>query len=370
MAVITYKCPNCGGELQFDPETQKYKCPYCLSVLSQEEADAAAGNGSFSGDGEKSDQAFQNAQTEHADSFEYREDAAQEGREEAVLFTCPSCGAELVTDDTTAATFCYYCHNPVVLSGRLSGDYLPDKIIPFQLTKEKAREDFLSFVRKRKFTPSAFFSGNQIEKLSGVYYPYWVCRASGHGSLRAEGTKVRVWITGKVEYTETKVYEVEREGDFSMEELPKSALSKADHQLSQGVWPYDLAGCQPFRMSYLSGFLAEKRDLERTDFQAEFDREIQEFGKNAMRESVEGYSTVAVHDSRVEDVKQDWDYVLLPVWALTYKGKNGKTYYYAMNGQNGKFAGALPVDAGKLAALFFAVALPVLVLCLIGGYLL
>ena len=142
MAVITYKCPNCGGELKFDPETQKYKCPYCLSVLSQEEADAAAGNGSFSGDGEKSDQAFQNAQTEDADSFEYREDAAQEGREEAVLFTCPSCGAELVTDDTTAATFCYYCHNPVVLSGRLSGDYLPDKIIPFQLTKEKARKTF------------------------------------------------------------------------------------------------------------------------------------------------------------------------------------------------------------------------------------
>ena len=41
-----------------------------------------------------------------------------------------------------------------------------------------------------------------------------------------------------------------------------------------------------------------------------------------------------------------------------------------MNGQNGKFAARVPVDAGKLAALFFAVALPVLVLCLIGGYLL
>lgn len=25
MAVISFKCPNCDGELIFDPETQKYK---------------------------------------------------------------------------------------------------------------------------------------------------------------------------------------------------------------------------------------------------------------------------------------------------------------------------------------------------------
>ena len=47
---------------------------------------------------------------------------------EAVLYTCPSCGAEIVTDSTTAATFCYYCHNPVVLSGRVSGEFLPDLV--------------------------------------------------------------------------------------------------------------------------------------------------------------------------------------------------------------------------------------------------
>ena len=40
MAIISFKCPNCGGELIFDPATQKYKCEYCNSLFTQEELDA------------------------------------------------------------------------------------------------------------------------------------------------------------------------------------------------------------------------------------------------------------------------------------------------------------------------------------------
>ena len=39
MAVISFKCPNCDGELIFDPATQKYKCEYCISTFTQEELD-------------------------------------------------------------------------------------------------------------------------------------------------------------------------------------------------------------------------------------------------------------------------------------------------------------------------------------------
>ena len=30
---------------------------------------------------------------------------------------------------------------------------------------------------------------------------------------------------------------------------------------------------------------------------------------------------------------ESWKYLLVPVWVLTYRGKNDKIYYYAMNGQ-------------------------------------
>ena len=76
MATITFKCPNCGGGLQFDPASQKYKCEYCLSAFTQEELEKLQPDGT-------SDQKVP----------------------QAVIYTCPSCGAEIVTDETTAATF-------------------------------------------------------------------------------------------------------------------------------------------------------------------------------------------------------------------------------------------------------------------------
>ena len=43
MATVSMKCPNCGGELIFDPKSRKYKCEYCgsdfaLDEISTEEA--------------------------------------------------------------------------------------------------------------------------------------------------------------------------------------------------------------------------------------------------------------------------------------------------------------------------------------------
>ena len=42
MAAITYKCPTCGGGLIFEPETQKYKCEYCLSRFMQADLEGQA----------------------------------------------------------------------------------------------------------------------------------------------------------------------------------------------------------------------------------------------------------------------------------------------------------------------------------------
>ncbi|MGH2245636.1 TFIIB-type zinc ribbon-containing protein, partial [Enterococcus faecalis] len=54
------------------------------------------------------------------------------------IFNCASCGAQIVTDATTAATYCYYCHNRVVLARRLSGEFLPENVLPFSIEKDEA----------------------------------------------------------------------------------------------------------------------------------------------------------------------------------------------------------------------------------------
>lgn len=171
MAVISFKCPNCDGELIFDPSTQKYKCEYCFSLFSQEELDAmkpsqttepqnadAAGAGKASGkpeDKKQSQPGNKAGSGTEKDNTENKESDKEAGKEaDAVTYTCPSCGAQIVTDATTAATFCYYCHNPVVLGGRLEGKFLPDQVIPFAVSREDAEKGFKDYVCKKKFVPS------------------------------------------------------------------------------------------------------------------------------------------------------------------------------------------------------------------------
>ena len=114
MSAITYKCPNCDGGLVFDPESGTYACEYCLSKFTQEELTS------------ESAESQQGAEPQQS----------AESQQSAVVYHCPSCGAEIITDETTAATFCFYCHNPIVLAGKLEGEYLPDGIIPFKITKD------------------------------------------------------------------------------------------------------------------------------------------------------------------------------------------------------------------------------------------
>ena len=186
MAAITYKCPNCDGGLVFDPASQKYHCEYCLSDFTQEEL-------------ERLSPEMNRRELEYQEPDCREPNRREPGSAEAqpVLYTCPSCGSQIVTDETTAAAFCYYCHNPVVLAGRLEGQFRPDYVIPFQIDRQKAEEIFSQWIGRKRYVPEAFYNKKQIESMSGVYFPIgftaagwtasWTPRGpgSGHGIPQA-----------------------------------------------------------------------------------------------------------------------------------------------------------------------------------------
>ena len=188
------------------------------------------------------------------------------------------------------------------------------------------------------------------------------------GKLQGEGKKIRVWRTGDTEYTETKFYHVEREGEVDLKNLAENALQKANVQLVKGVLPYQFNEMKDFNMGYLSGFMAEKRDIEQKAVEGNMQATMKNSAEKLMRESVQGYNALSVNSFGVVPKKEDWSYALLPVWTVTYKGKDGKIYYYSMNGQTGKVFGELPVDYGKVTLTGIISAVVVLIIALIGGY--
>jgi predicted RNA-binding Zn-ribbon protein involved in translation (DUF1610 family) len=372
MDVITHKCPNCGGALTFDPSDQKFHCPFCLSIFTEDEVTAF-------------EQKQKEAQMANGDSIENQpinEDTepalkeavtekAEEKAAEMDLFLCPSCGAEIVTDATTAATYCYFCHNPVVLSGRLSGEFLPNKVLPFAIEKEEATAKFLEWAKKKWFVPRDFFNQAQVEKLTGVYFPYWAVDAELDGQLSGTGTSLRIWRVGEIEYTEHKQYAVSRQGKMRVNDLIKNALSKNTQQkMVTGVQPFPLEKAVDFRSQYLAGFQAEKRDIEYQALKNEVQQELSGYAENLLSSTVNGYTSFNRTQRDVEITKETNHYVLLPVWLVTYRADDSSknAFYYAMNGQTGKVSGVLPISYKRLgfssAAIFAIIAL----LGMIGGY--
>ncbi len=347
-ATLTYQCPNCGAGLMFDAEKQRFACEFCLSEFTEDEARAA------------------NAENDRAE----RESAAREYNEHMVEYACNACGAHVVADENTVASFCCYCHNPVVLVGKLSGQMRPDRIIPFHYDKQAAEETFIRFAKKKWFLPRDFFSKRQVEKITGIYYPFWITDADTDSAMNAHATRVRVWRVGNVEYTETSNFNIHRRGEIHFEDITTAALSEADKKMLEGILPYPSEALQEFSAPYLSGFQAKKRDIERDALSGEVRERMNDYAGQLFRSTVHGYNAVNIQNTNVNVQKSHWEYALLPLWILNWRDRCGRTFTYAMNGHTGKVYGELPVSLAKLGILLGAIAIPITaILTWLGGIL-
>ena len=304
MAVITYKCPNCDGGLIFDPESQKFHCEYCLSYFSEEELQNNAPS--------SEDETRSSEQTQEAPV----------SPDTTVIYTCPSCGAEVVTDETTAATFCFYCHNPVVLSGKLDGNYRPDQVVPFQIDRDTAVNEFLKWARKKKFVPRNFYSKKQLEKITGVYFPYWITDGDVYADLNTVCTRVRSWRSGDTQYTETSYYDVRRSGNIHFSDMTANALQHENLKLIEGIQPFDYSTVKEFHPSFLSGFQAEKRNIEKEQLRESMERCMAQYSNSLLRDSINNYNSVRETGFICNVQNTSWRYLLLPVWILAYKAHN------------------------------------------------
>ncbi len=348
MSTMTFKCPCCGGYLEFDPAQQKFKCLYCGQLLSE------------------SDLQDQSAEKEAAFEAARAEEAPKADKGHLRTYQCQMCGAEIVTDDTTAATRCYFCHSPVVLHDRLDDEFKPDGVIPFKLDKDTAEKQFMEYIRKKKFVDRAFFNGAQLEMFTGVYYPWWYADVEGEAQFDGEGNRTSVTSTMTHIITTTRVYKVQREGRLSFRNMARKALMKADGKLSDGIHPYDVSGIKSYASGYLSGFLAEKRDVAEAAAKEEIIGEANGYAAEMMKQNHSFNSISGNTKFQPSNVKMK--YVLLPAWVLTWKGgKDGAPYYYMMNGQTGRVCGKLPIDKKRLLAAALGVGLAVFLLLCGGG---
>ena len=331
-----YKCPSCGGALEFNSDTQKMKCPFCDSEFTVEEVENAA----------KSDGSLQE------DSMNWTVNAGGEWQsgetDNLKTYVCKSCGGEIVGEGTTAASECPFCGNPVVMTGQFSGALRPDIIIPFKKNKEDAKSAYKKHIAKKKLLPKEFKNENHIDEIKGIYVPFWLFDAQAFGSVKYEATRTRTWRDSKNEYTETSYFDVSREGSAEFAAIPVDGSEKMPDDLMESIEPYSISDGVDFKTAYLSGYLADRYDVDAEQSIDRANARVKKSVEELFRETVNSdYTSVIPKGSYVNVSNGTARYALYPVWLLNTTFKGNK-YTFAMNGQTGKFVGNLPIDKGIL----------------------
>ena len=354
MAVINYECPNCGAEIKFNPATGEGKCDFCLSTFSIEELENIT----------------KRKYQEHLNESDLEPEKHNEEwdnlSEEIKVYSCPRCGAEVISENNTTATFCCYCHSAVVLSDKLAGEFRPSKVIPFKYDKDYATEKLLEWCKKKRFLPSEFSSHKQLEKISGIYVPFWLVDTKVDGQFSATGKVIKTWRQGDYKYTKTDIYSIYRRAKMDFENVPNNASTKLEDKIIESIEPYNYSEMDNFKVAYLPGFLAEKYDRSKKDVFPTVEGRVKTAVNSVLRNSITGYSSVTERGSNTSFEKTEFKYALLPVWLMTYNYKN-KTYVYAMNGQTGKVFGYLPVCKKKLAILYVVLFVVIFAAAYLGG---
>lgn len=331
-ALLEQKCPCCGGAIEFNAGTQNMKCPYCdaeFDVAAMEQAaDASANIGQ--------------------DNFAWQTEASQWQSDEISgmgVYTCKSCGGEIVADATTGATTCPYCDNPVVMTSQFAGGLKPNLIIPFKYDKKQAKEALNKYIASKKMVPKIFKDQNHIDEIKGVYVPHWLFTGTAVATADFTAERVRRWSDSDNNYTETSYFNCYRSGNMNFANVPVDGSSKMDDTLMESIEPFNIGEAKPFSTAYMAGYLADKYDVDLDSSIPRANERVKNSVVSALEKNVmsAGYSVVIPQNSQIEIANGSYAYALYPVWILNTTW-NGKKYTFAMNGQTGKFVGDLPLD--------------------------
>ena len=332
MKTVDHKCPSCNASINYNPKEKNWVCEYCGGKFTLDELKANEEN-------------FKKTSVNESKELKKK---AKEENVEMDQYHCQDCGAEIIADKNTAATFCVYCKNTAILKSRLTDKFAPSKIIPFSKTKDDAINAFKIVGKGRFLMPKEFSDPKNIQELTGVYIPFWLYSCKMKGFVSGKGTKVMTWSTYDYIYTKTDTYNVERGGIYNFENIPVDGSVRFNDAVMNSIEPFKYDELEDFNYSYLSGFLAEKYDVEQNEAKKiTINRAETSTLDDLQSKARGGYATFTPSKKETNVEEESIEYVLLPVWMVNIKYKE-KMYTFAMNGQTGKMIGDIPYSKGKL----------------------
>lgn len=326
-------CPNCASKLVYDINMEALSCEVCGGIFDVEEFDSQYGIKEPEDD-----------EVLDSDYERFRDDDLDRQAHKLMIdvnvFTCQSCGADVMVTNTELSTVCVYCGNSSIVFNRMRKVNKPDGIIPFEVNSSVAKTLLKNKIKKNYFVPKEFKSVKE-ENFIGVYVPYYV------HALRYRDTFV-------VEYYEKddkggKNAPLVRRtilfsGEAVFDRLTTDACVNLNDDLSYRVEPFNLTKVTSFSDEYLYGFYADIPDQDKDlAFQTASDRAIDtvyNYALGKVPNTLEGKIVNSIPE--IEKIS-DPLLILCPIWFYIFDYK-GEKYTSVVNGQTGKVVVGIPVN--------------------------
>lgn len=335
MADLTnFKCPSCGGTLEFNSKSQKMKCPYCDTELDVD---------SFKHEQEdnernlREDSSLEEEVQHGGGQFSDEENAGMES------YLCQSCGGQIVVPKGTGAENCPFCGNPQVMPANFEGTLKPDFIVPFKLDIKAVKAAYLKHLEGKHFLPAVFRDENHISEIRGVYVPYWLFDSHVRARMVFSCENIERYEDSRYRYTKHIYYDAYRKGDIDFSDVPADGSSVMADDLMESIEPFKVEDGVEYQPAYLSGYAANRYDVDEEAVRPRVQDRMAKSTQSEFEKSVTGYDRVKLKSSDIKFKKISAKYVLFPVWLLNTTWR-GQRFTFAMNGQTGRFVGNLPRD--------------------------
>jgi len=356
-----FPCSSCGADLVFEPGDGVLTCPYCGHKEAIPES------------------------TEHVEeqSFEQhlqiRPEQMAKLAANALEVQCQSCGAKSIFTPPEVAGRCEFCGVQIVAQPKSADPILtPGGLLPFCITQQQASTGLKQWLSSRWFAPNGLKYFAQPEAINGIYIPFWTYDTN----TRTDYTGQR----GEHYYVTETYYERDSQGNQVARTrqvrhtrwYPASGtvtvsfddvLIPATQSLSQnrliGLEPWDLQELRPYEPAFLSGFKAQRYQVDLAQGFALAQQVIAPVIESNVRNDIGG------DEQQIDSLATDYfdvtfKHLLLPVYAGAYR-YNGKLFQILVNGRTGEIQGERPYSFWKIALLVVTLLLVIFILVMVFG---
>lgn len=227
-------------------------------------------------------------------------------------------------------------------------------ILPFSVSRKEAVRHIKIWSRQGLFSPGDFLSDQNLDRLEGIYIPFWLFQVSAKGVLTGTGTRDFLTEEEGEEQRHSQRFQVEREISAKYRHVAVCASSQITEQETEALEPFDLERLRPFKEEYLKGFQREECRKEAGEFRKLVESRVEGFASAALEGTVSGYDKLENRNISCELTLGEEELAYFPVWYLNYR-QGDRSYPVLVNGQTGKLMGKLPLSIPKIALWFLLI---------------